>query len=289
MWPGMPTTHYDDLLIHPREKDLVIGTHGRAIWILDDTRPLAEWNAQVAAAPAHLFTVREATIFTYWKDTSYRGQAEYAGENPVDGAIVTYKLGPGGGEAVLRVTNSRNRVIREYRVPGGEGLHRVNWDLRYPPLPDAGPQDWVRFQDDQLPRNVEDRGHFVSPGSYTLTLEARSTSVSATVEVRGDPDLPLTPAQYEEREAFLNEVVALQQEFTEVLGDVAAGPGFRRGQEDPDARPEERALQQYRRQVRSVYSSLNASGVRQGSLYPPTRTHRAIVEAARAALREVRR
>ena len=77
-------------MIHPREKDLVIGTHGRSIWILDDTRPLAEWTPEAAAAPAHLFSVGPATIFTYWKDTSYRGQAEFAGENPVDGAIITY-------------------------------------------------------------------------------------------------------------------------------------------------------------------------------------------------------
>jgi hypothetical protein len=287
-WPGMPTTLYDDLLIHPREKDLVIGTHGRAIWILDDTRPLTEWNADVAAAPVHLFTVRQATIFTYWKDTSYRAQAAFAGENPLDGAIITYKLGPGSGEALLRVTNSEERVIREYRVPTGEGLHRVNWDLRYPSPPDTTPERWVPFQDAQLPRSVEDRGHFVSPGSYTLTLEARGRSVSTTLTVRGDPEMPHTQAQYEERESFLNEVVALQEEFNQVLGSAQAF-GFGGRREDPDATPQERALQQHRRQLTGVYNSLNGSGVRQGSLYPPTQTQRAIVQSAREALREYRR
>jgi hypothetical protein len=81
----------------------------------------------------------------------------------------------------------------------------------------------------------------------------------------------------------LNEVVALQQEFTKVLG-TSGGFGFGRGQPDPSLSEEERALQQHRRQLMGVYNSLNASGVRQGSLYPPTETHRGIVESARAAL-----
>ncbi len=288
MWPGMPTTHYDDLLIHPREKDLVIGTHGRSIWVLDDTRPIAEWTPAAANAPAHIFSVRRATIMVYWKDTSYRGQAEFAGENPVDGAIITYALGAGQEDALLRVTRSDGQVIREYEVPGDEGVHRVNWDLRYPARPDSDPERWRPLEDDRLARSVAPRGHFVSPGTYTLTLEARGTRVSTTVEVRGDPDLPLTQAQYEEREAFLNEVVALQQEFAEAFG-AAAGGGFGRRQADPDMTEEERAMQQHRRGVMGVYNSLNASGVRQGSLYPPTQTQKAIVAAARAALREYNR
>ncbi|NIT97313.1 MAG: hypothetical protein GWM91_18650, partial [Actinobacteria bacterium] len=81
--PNLPTTHYDDLVIHPRDRDLVIGTHGRGIWILDDVVPLAGWSRSVAESAAHLFPVRPATLFHYWKDTSYRGDAEFAGENPV--------------------------------------------------------------------------------------------------------------------------------------------------------------------------------------------------------------
>jgi hypothetical protein len=280
---NMPTTHYDDLLIHPREKDLVMGTHGQAIWVLDDTRPLTEWTTEVANAPAHLFSARRATIFTYWKDTSYRGQAEFAGENPVDGAIISYKLGPGEGDAILRVERADGEVIRAYEVPSGEGLHRVNWDLRHPARLDGDPEEWSGFAGERYHRNLGNRGHFVSPGVYTLTLEARGVTSTTTVEVRGDPEMPITQAQYEEREAFLSGVQALQAEFTEVLG---AGGGFGRGRPDPSMSPQEIALQQHRRAVMSVYSALNGGGVRQGSLYPPTRTQREVVEAARAALEE---
>ncbi|MFH1763777.1 MAG: hypothetical protein ABIF09_06250 [Gemmatimonadota bacterium] len=282
-WPGIPTTHFDDLLIHPREKDLVIGTHGQSIWILDDTRPLAEWTPAAANADAHLFSIRPATIFTYWKDTSYRGQAEFAGENPVDGAIITYKLGTGTGDAILTISRTNGEVVREYRVPSEEGVHRVNWDLRHPVGPITELENWAAFEHDLLPRNIEDRGHFVSPGTYSVTLAARGTTTSTAMVVKGDPEMPLTQSQYEEREAFLTGLQALQAEFTRVLGP---GGGFGRGGsgQAQGITEAQQALAQHRRNVGSVYQALNGGGVRQGSLYPPTRAHRELVEAARAAL-----
>jgi photosystem II stability/assembly factor-like uncharacterized protein len=286
-WPGIPTTHIDDLLIHPREKDLVIGTHGQSIWILDDTRPLAEWTPAVGEAAAHLFSIRPATVFTYWKDTSYRGQAEFAGENPVDGAIVTYKLGAGIGDAILTISRTSGEVVREYLVPSEEGVHRMNWDLRHPVNTLADLEPWEALLDDELPRNIEDRGHFVSPGTYTVSLAARGTTTSTTVEVRGDPEMPLTQSQYEEREAFLTDLQTLQKEFTQVLGPGGGGRGGR-GQVQGMTEAQQ-ALSEHRRNVGSVYQDLNGGGVRQGSLYPPTRTQRELVRAATEALLEFRR
>ena len=151
-------------------------------------------------------------------------------------------------------------------------------------------EPWIPFQDDELPRNVGDRGHFVSPGSYTVTLAARGTTVSTTLEVRGDPEMPLTQAQYEEREAFLSGVQALQAEFAEVLGPQPSfGRGGGRGEASEEMSEAQRALQQHRRNLSSVYEALNGSGVRQGSLYPPTAAQRGRVEAARRALEEHRR
>ncbi|MCA9739256.1 MAG: glycosyl hydrolase, partial [Gemmatimonadetes bacterium] len=181
--PNLPTTAYDDALIHPREKDLVLGTHGRGIWILDDTRPLAEWAR--ASGAAHLFSVAPATIQNYRKDTSYRAEAEYAGENPPDGALITYRLAGGSGPAVLRIARADGEVIRTLGVPSGEGTHRVNWDLRHP-LP--GEDDvWERHTAPGLARPITERGPYVSPGRYTVTLEARGATSTQTVEVTGDP------------------------------------------------------------------------------------------------------
>ncbi len=58
---NLPTTLYDDMVIHPREKDLILGTHGRSFWVLDDTTPIAEWH-ESANKDLHIFSVRPATF-----------------------------------------------------------------------------------------------------------------------------------------------------------------------------------------------------------------------------------
>ena len=285
-WEGMPTTHYDDILIHPREKDLVLGTHGRSIWILDDTRPLAEWTGSVAASAAHIFSVRDAIIFQYWKDTSYRGQAEYAGENPLYGALITYKLGSGSGSAFLTIRGPNGEVIRRYEVPGEEGLHRVNWDLRYPADPGGGPERWTHFQHEELPRSVGPQGYLVSPGRYTATLEARGTTVSTEIRVLPDPEMPLETTQYQEREAFLKGLTELEEQITEASAEAG------RIREDTPVRDEEMAeiqgeLRELQGTVRGVGRSLMGGGVRPGTLYPPTETHRTLIQRVRDRLREI--
>ena len=283
-WARMaaPTTAYDDLVVHPREKDLVIGTHGRGIWVLDDTTPLAEWGTTVADAPAHVFPVRPATIFHYWKDTSYRAQADFTGENPVDGAIVTYSLGSGSGPARIRIERDGGGVVREMSVPSSPGVHRINWDLRHA-LPE-GPDEWQPHVSDQLARSIDDRAHFVSPGTYRITLEARGTTSSAAVVVNGDPEMPITLAQYREREEFLSEVLAMRQEV-ERLRSLVSGRG---GGSSSASEGLSTELNEGDAILQGIYQSMNGSGVRQGTLYPPTGTHRARVEQVRGMLARVR-
>ncbi|MCY3705024.1 MAG: hypothetical protein OXH08_05885, partial [Gammaproteobacteria bacterium] len=258
-WARMPapTTAYDDLVIHPRDKDLVMGTHGRGILILDDLGALAAWNARVASAPAHLFPIRSQAIFQYWKDTSYRAQEPYAGENPVDGAIITYSLGEGSGSARIVIEDERGNFVRELSVPGSSGVHRVNWDLRHP-LPGSSTQ-WRAHDVEGLARTIEDRGHFVSPGTFRVMLEARGATSEQSLVVTGDPELPVTLAQYREREQFLSDVLALRQEVERVRDELSGrGAGGARGDRIE-------ALNQGRAALAGIYQSMNGGGVRQGS------------------------
>ena len=287
-WARMPTpsTAYDDLIIHPRDKDLVIGTHGRGIWILDDLGALAAWNARVASAPAHLFPIRSAAIFQYWKDTSYRAQDAYAGENPVDGAIITYSLGEGSGPARLVIEDEGGNFVRELAVPGDAGVHRVNWDLRHP-LP-GGPTQWRPHEAEGLARTIENRGHFVSPGAFRVVLEARGATSEQTLVVTGDPELPVTLAQYRERERFLSEMLALSEEVERVRDQL--GGLNQSGARASRIEELDRTLNEGRAALAGIYQSMNGGGVRQGSLYPPTATHREQrerVEALLARAREV--
>ena len=262
-FPTLPTTAYDDMVIHPREKDLVLGTHGRSIIILDDVGPLAGY-ATTADAVA-LYDARPGTIMNYWKDTSYRAQALFMGDNPVDGTLVTYRLGPGSGPARLTVRNAAGDVVREVAVPSEPGLHRVDWDLRHA-LPNADGDVWSAHDPAVVPRTLAQRGPFVSPGIYTLELSARGATAMGNVTVAGDPDLPLTVEDYREREAFLLEILTLASQIGEGGNN--------------DAAP-------YRRQLMQLYSAINGGGVRQGTLHPPTTTQREQLDRIRQTLRRM--
>lgn len=221
--PNVPRTAYDDMVVHPREKDLVMGTHGRSIWILDDTRFLAEWNASTRSAAAHLFSADDGTLFRYRKDNSYRAQAEFAGENPPDGIELTYRLGAGSGDAFLRIERADGTVVRRMKVPSGEGVHRVNWNLRHgdPERPDT----WTRWEHPEMPRPPRaEGGPTVSPGAYTVTLEARGTTSAITVRVHGDPLLERTDAEYRAAEAFLLRVAALEARVQAAVAEAGQGP-----------------------------------------------------------------
>jgi photosystem II stability/assembly factor-like uncharacterized protein len=244
---NLPTTAYDDIKIHPRDRDLVFGTHGRGIWILDDVRPFAEMH--MATGPVHVFSIPAREMFVYWKDTSYRADAEYAGENPPDGVEVTYRLEMGTGPAVMTITNRDGEQVAAMDVPSSPGIHRVNWNLRW----NDGDETWRRWDDDRLARSTGGRGAWVSPGTYTVSVEARGASHSQTVEVLADPLSDMTQLDYEMREDFMRQVEELQAE---------AERRMEAGEID----------QQQMRQVLSGVGTngMNGGGVRPGTLRPPT-------------------
>ncbi|HXV85416.1 MAG TPA: hypothetical protein VD793_01900 [Gemmatimonadales bacterium] len=280
--PNLPTTLFDDIEIHPRDNDLVIGTHGRGIWILDDLSPLVEWSRAVANQPAHLFTIRPATIFQFWKDQSYRGQGAYAGENPPFGAMVSYYLAQPARRVTISVQDAGGRVIRQLEGPGVPGtIHRLTWDLRHEPPPQvggAGGGDGASQALPALAQPVGPRGPLVSPGTYGVILRAGESTARTSVVVRGDPHMPVTDEQHREREAFLLEVAALQRRGGDVaqrLGIRLQGGGF--GAPPPIPVGDSLAAARARlaaavRGLASLAADMNGGGVRQGSLYPPTRT-----------------
>ena len=273
--PSLPTALYDDVLVHPREKDLVIGTHGSSAWILDDTRYLAEWDADVATAPLHLFSIRDGTVFSYRKDTSYRGNAEFHGTNPDDGVLITYRIGSGSaGEATLTVQAPGGGAVRELRVPGEAGVHRVNWDLRHG-LPSDPMESWERQGSGELPRTIERRGPFVSSGTYAVTIAAGGEERTRQVRVELDPAMAelITLTQQRDRQAFLLGMLAVLQRIEEAQ---QGAPG-----------EENEELAGLRQQAQGLYVALNGEAVRPGSLYPPTEGHRALKRRIEARLDEI--
>jgi photosystem II stability/assembly factor-like uncharacterized protein len=91
-YAGFPTVAVHDIAIHPRENDLVVGTHGRGIWVLDDITPLERLAAATATAPAHVFAVRPATAFNLEDGPGNFGDRDYGSPNGPHGAVISYAV-----------------------------------------------------------------------------------------------------------------------------------------------------------------------------------------------------
>jgi len=131
---GLPTVPVDDILIHPREHDLILGTHGRSIWIMDDITPLEEMSDNVASADLHLFGMRTGTTWHVANYRGFTGTREFLANNPPNGVIVDYFLKKkidGRNPVRITITDKAGNRIRELQGPGEEGVNRVAWDLHY--------------------------------------------------------------------------------------------------------------------------------------------------------------
>jgi photosystem II stability/assembly factor-like uncharacterized protein len=142
---GMPTVATQDLVIHPRDNDLVAGTHGRSIFIADDITPLQQLTREVLQKPAHLFEQRTATIWENVSRGGQRGHAWYAGENPPtvsprgslprsgmnNSALVTYYLKSAtSSDPTLEITG-QGGLKKVVTLPRTPGIHRYRWDLTF--------------------------------------------------------------------------------------------------------------------------------------------------------------
>ena len=237
---NLPTTRYDDIMIHPRTKDLILGTHGRSIWMLDDASPIAEWTPAVAAKKAHLFNVPRATLMLYWEDISNMDHYFYAAENPAEGAAFTYHLAQPATKVRFIVTNPAGKTVRELTGPATAGvIHRINWDLRFPAPANAGRGGGGGGEEGggggpgatkpgmvQLPIPAHDiglRGAQVAPGAFKVTLEVDGVAVeSKSFEVRADPAAPQTLAEHKAREAFVVELATMQSQVDSLAKVVTA-------------------------------------------------------------------
>jgi hypothetical protein len=128
----VPAAHVDDMQIHPRTSDLVIGTHGRSIAILDDTVPFREFTSEIAAKLAHLFSIRSVTgAYLQPGFVDANGKGVYRGANPPEGALFTVWVKEFTGDEIkITVTKSTGQPVANLKAPGVPGFTRLNWDLR---------------------------------------------------------------------------------------------------------------------------------------------------------------
>jgi photosystem II stability/assembly factor-like uncharacterized protein len=172
---GLPTVAVDDIVIHPRDADLLIGTHGRSLYIVDDIRALQELNTEVAAKDAHIFTVPPALgIHLLPGFGDWNGAGVFRGENPPEGATVTFYLKSFQGEqAEVKITNAQEQPVAKFKLVGMPGINRFTWDLK--PTKD-------------LLTEYGGEGHkHVRAGEYTIALKYGDATATQKVKVEIAP------------------------------------------------------------------------------------------------------
>jgi photosystem II stability/assembly factor-like uncharacterized protein len=214
---NLPNTSYRDAVI--TGNDLVVGTYGRGIWILDDVSPLRQMTPEAAAEAVHLFKPGDAVRVrrNVNQDTPFPPEVPHA-LNPPDGAIIYYQLeSKPAGEVTLDVLDASGAVVRHYSsvpeppvreaarppepnfwlatpqpLPTAAGLDRTSWDLRYDDPPAFSHSFEINANPRLTPASPE--GPLALPGTYTVRLTVDGKAYTSTVTVRNDPRSPAAPA-----------------------------------------------------------------------------------------------
>lgn len=237
---GIAPAPVHDVVIHPRANDLVVGTHGRGIYILDDMTPL-EQLATAAAEPFRLFEPPPATIQNTHGGASLPGNRNYTTDNPrtrgrgtshsqASFAYLVRHAPPAGATGSLAVLDEDGTLIRELPVELRPGVHRVEWDLRWsvPTLAAPAPQRRTGDDEEAAPPPAAPGGPLVFPATYAAELRvqqdgAAPRTVSRTrVQVRPDPSLPITPQEYRTLHAARMRARAVQVQVASLVTAVEA-------------------------------------------------------------------
>jgi len=213
---NMPTLAFNDLTIHPRDNDLVLGSHGRGVWILDKINALQEMTSAVAASAAHLFSAAPAYEIRYVNLKPHAGDMIFRGENPANGALIDFWMANTHTAVTVTIIDSRGLVVRKLLPEGGRaterGINRVVWNLRGENLPIRGGGSGE--EDNEPSRNLP--GPYVAPGSYTVRLETAGQMLEQKLEVRDDPRLDAAAAERRAWSDAETQVVSLIRDFAPV-------------------------------------------------------------------------
>ena len=204
---NMPPTSIRDLVI--KEDDLVIGTHGRSFWILDNITPLRQLAKSTQKTEVILYKPQTAMRIRWNTYTdSPVPQEEPAGQNPPDGAMIDYYLNANANEVVtLQIKDDKNNIIRTFRsddkpyeippvniplywirpqqiLSATAGSHRFLWDLHYTPIKSAPNYPIAAVYGNTAP---EPTSPWVMPGNYTAVLTVNGKIYTQSLKVTMDP------------------------------------------------------------------------------------------------------
>ena len=259
---NLPTVPVDDIVIHPRENDLVLGTHGRGIWILDDITPLEEISEDVLNTDAHIFSARRTPMWrvTRWQEWS---PGTWRVLNPAPGARIHYYLkedaplpsptvdarrddgggrsgGRGGGRGganqmpssvpatppeptvKLTVLDGNGGFVREFEGPGRAGVQTALWDFRIADAYTTTTSGGGFGGGGRRGGGGGPRGPEVLPDTYTVRLEAGGRTTETTVEVVLDPRIQVPMDVLQDRQDAMMDAYNLAKPVYEARQAIGA-------------------------------------------------------------------
>lgn len=192
---NLPTVPVDDILVHPRDNDLLVGTHGRSMWIMADVSPLEHLSAELLERPGHLFpNARETVMWAQRGDWPFYG-ATYSAPNPPRATPIRYWVrdeiesaeGTAAEGVELTIHDPSGAVVRTLTGPGGPGIREVLWDWRHdPPYEESDTEGGGGFGGGAPPA-----GPVALPGRYTVRTTVGGESYETEIEIAADPRRPM--------------------------------------------------------------------------------------------------
>ena len=232
-----------DLAIQPRENDLVLGTHGRGIWIIDDITPWRALTPELLTQEASFVSARPVQQRIEGQGGWANGDAVFVGENPPDAAVITYYQRSRHlfGKIKIEILDATGRVIDEVPASKRPGLNRVTWSMRQKP-PRVPPAAQLAFAGTRGPR--------VLPGDYTVRLtkggKVSETKLAVGLDRRAKFNAADRKAQFDaamrvhalfgEESALMDRILALRSAVAKTQAGLAEGDALRKTLADFDAK-----------------------------------------------------
>ena len=205
---GLPPVPVYDLKVHARDNDLIIATHARGFYILDDATPLQQL-AEAMNQKVALFPPSRGTRYNRWMDTSTLGSRVWVAENKPYGSILSYYLAEAVPGGKVKIEIASGKTVRTFDGPGARGLNRAVWDLR---------------EDTRMENNQNSEGMWgglqgvrVLPGEYTARLTALDQTQEQKLEVRMDPRINVSPDDMNAYYKAMKRLTAMQLALSQSL------------------------------------------------------------------------
>ena len=214
----LPNVSVRDLRIQARDRDLIVGTHGRGAYILDDIRPLEELNMALGKS-LHVFPVREAVLWNMFWRIENLGDRTFKAKNPEFGAYINFSINQDTSDpVVVEIKDSKGNIVTTLEhKEAKKGVNRLVWDLGY---------DGAK----ELKNKIEEGFSYgtlrpkVPPGNYVATINAMNQTTKTNITVSADPRINMSLANYTKKAAALltlRDLLSETHEFIDKVSDVS--------------------------------------------------------------------